>query len=290
MRSLAVVAILLASVSAHASGPARILESYALFASDSLRARGLRVDGADVGVNKGRLVASSLAAPSGRLVASRIQLGRGAVCSAAFAGAGRSRAASCQIAGPHSGTVFADPADTCGMPAIVPPCAKGARLTLEAGTTRVLGAGTYGDLRLGGSGAVLDLTGGRYVVCSLRAIRGVALRVHAPTEIVVLGQLRIDGRSTLGPAPDVVLGPNDVRLLVAGPSVRIGGGAQVSARLCTPSARVALRKATWHGTAVARDIRAADTTIAAVYVEDHEPCAQRSRLRQLFFGDLHVHT
>ena len=43
MRSLAVVATLLATVPAHASGPARILEGYALFASDSLRARGLRV-------------------------------------------------------------------------------------------------------------------------------------------------------------------------------------------------------------------------------------------------------
>ena len=221
MRSFAVVAVLLASVSAHASGPARILEGYALFASDSLRARGLHVDGGDVGVNKGRLVASSLAAPSGRLVASKIRLGRGAVCSTAFGEEVRGNAASCPVA-PFSGSVFADPADTCGMPAIVPSCAKGERLTLKAGTTRVLGAGTYGDLRLGGSGAVLDLTGGRYVFCSLRAIRGVALRVHAPTEIVVLGTLRIDGRSTLGPAPDVVLGPNDVRLLVAGPSVRVG--------------------------------------------------------------------
>ena len=289
MRSFAVVAVLLASVSAHASGPARILEGYALFASDSLRARGLHVDGGDVGVNKGRLVASSLAAPSGRLVASKIRLGRGVICSTAFGGEVRGNAASCPIAS-FSGSVFADPADTCGMPAIVPSCAKGERLTLKAGTTRVLGAGTYGDLRLGGSGAVLDLTGGRYVFCSLRAIRGVALRVHAPSEIVVLGELRIDGRSTLGPAPDVVLGPNDVRLLAAGPSVRVGGGAQVSARMCAPSARVALRKATWHGTAVARDIRAANTTIAAVYAEEHEPCAQRSRLRQLFFGDLHVHT
>jgi hypothetical protein len=84
MRSLAIVAVLLATVSAHASGPARILEGYALFASDSLRARGLRVDGGDVGVNKGRLVASNLTAPSGRLVAGKIRLGRGAVCSTAF--------------------------------------------------------------------------------------------------------------------------------------------------------------------------------------------------------------
>src|SRR5262249_30974893 len=186
MRCLAVVAILLATVPAHAAGPARILEGYALFASDSLRARGLRVDGGDVGVNKGRLVASNLTAPSGRLVASKIRLGRGAACSTAFGGEVRGSAASCPSA-PFSGSVLTDPGDSCGMPAIVPACAKGERLTLKAGTTRVLGAGTYGDLRLGGRGAVLDLTGGRYVVCSLHALRGVALRLPAPSQIVALG-------------------------------------------------------------------------------------------------------
>jgi len=99
MRVLAVVAILLATVSAHAqpSGPARILEGYALFASDSLRARGLHVESSDVGVNKGRLVASSLAAPSGHLVASKMRLGRDAVCSTAFGGEVRRHAASCLV-------------------------------------------------------------------------------------------------------------------------------------------------------------------------------------------------
>src|SRR5262245_44860412 len=292
MRSLALLAVLLASVSARAQpvGPARVLERYALLASESLRARKLRVDGGDLGVNAGRMVASSLTAPAARLVAATMRLGRDAVCGAAFAGEVRSDAASCPTAGPDGGAVFADPADTCGMPAILPACASGERLILEAGSARTLGAGTYGDLRIGGSGAVLDLTGGRYVFCSLRAIRGAELRVHAPTEIVVLDSLRIDGGATLGPAPDVVLGPSDLRVLVAGPSVRVGGGAEVSARLCAPAARVVLKKATWRGTAVARDIRAANTTIAAAYAEERQPCAQRSRLRQLFFGDLHVHT
>ena len=124
MRSLAVVAILYATVSAHAqpSGPARILEGYALFASDSLRARGLRVDGGDIGVNKGRLVASSLEAPSGRLVASTIRLGRGAVCSTAFGGAVRGHATSCPVA-PFSGSIFADP----GTRAACPPSCRPAR-------------------------------------------------------------------------------------------------------------------------------------------------------------------
>src|SRR5262245_27829308 len=132
MRSLALLAVLLVAISAHAQpvGPARILERYALLASESLRARKLRVDGGDLGVNAGRMVASNLTAPSARLVAARMRLGRDAVCNAAFAGEVRSDAASCPTAGPDGGSVVTAPADACGMPAIVPACASGEHLIL----------------------------------------------------------------------------------------------------------------------------------------------------------------
>src|SRR4029453_1942384 len=105
MRSLALLAALLAPVSARAQpvGPARILERYALLASESLRARKLRVDGGDLGVNAGRMVASGLMAPSARLVAARMRLGRDAVCNAAFAGEVRRAAAGRPTAGADGG-------------------------------------------------------------------------------------------------------------------------------------------------------------------------------------------
>jgi hypothetical protein len=146
----------------------------------------------------------------------------------------------------------------------------------------------YGAVLVRGR-VTLDLLGGRYVFCSLRALDGARLLVHAPTDIVVAGSVSLH-RVRLRPAPDLALAPNDVRLFIAGGRVEVADGARVAGRLCAPRAHVLLAASTLAGSAVARRITAAGATVAAPYAEVREPCARRSRLRDVYFGDLHVHT
>jgi hypothetical protein len=186
--------------------------------------------------------------------------------------------------------LLADPADECGVPPSLPACATGTRLVIGAGT-RSLAPGVYGDVVVKGDApAVVDLAGGRYVFCSLRAVRNAALRVHSPTEIVVAKTFVLDRSSSLGAAPDTIVGPADLRLIVGGKSVKVAHGSTLSARTCAPAARLALRDATVRGTVLGRRVRATGSTLTGPYVEDREPCAQRSRLKNVYFGDLHVHT
>ncbi|MGH7896036.1 MAG: DUF3604 domain-containing protein, partial [Candidatus Binatia bacterium] len=275
---------------AFAAAPRRTIESYALLAIESLRAKGLTVESGDVGVNSGGLVASGIKAPGSQLVADSVRLAGRTSCAGVFGDSVRGASAKCAVGGSDGVALFGDPGEACGFPKVQPACATGTKLTVGSGTPRTLAPGVYGDLVVTGkSPAIVDLVGGRYVFCSLRAARRAQVRVHAPTEIVVAGDVLLD-RATVGPAPDVVLGPGDIRIVVAGEGVKLARGTTVTGRVCAPGARLTLRGATLRGSAVARRVRATASTLAAPYTEDREPCAQRSRLRNLYFGDLHVHT
>ncbi len=274
------------------AAPRRTIESYALLATEGLRGRALTIESGDVGVNLGRLVVSGgITAPGSQLVANSVRLGGSTTCAGVYGDTVRGASAGCAAAGSDGPALFDDPGDACGLPKVLPACAEGTKLVVGAGATRTLPAGVYGDLMMSGATpATLDLIGGRYVFCSLRAVRNAQIRVHAPSEIVVLGNVVLDRTSALGAAPDVVLAPGDIRVVTTAKTVKVARGATVTGRLCAPASRLTLRGATLHGSAIGRRVRAAASTLAAPYVEDREPCAQRSRLRNVYFGDLHVHT
>jgi hypothetical protein len=274
------------------AAPRGTIERYAVLATEGIRARSLTVTNGDLGVNLGRIVVTGgLMAPGSQLVADSVRIVGPATCAGVYGDQVRGAPGSCPASGSDGGALFDDPADACGAPRLLPACDDRAKIVVSSGQSRTLVPGVYGDLKVGGAApAVVDLVGGRYVFCSLRAVQNASLRVHAPSEIVVAGSLALDRGSTLGAAPDTVVGPSDVRIVVGGRSAKVVRGSSLAARVCAPGARLAFRDATYHGTAVARRVRAAGATLEAPYTEDREPCAQRSRLRKVYFGDLHVHT
>lgn len=271
--------------------PRPTLDAYAVLATEGLRAKALTVTRGDVGVNLGRLVVSGgITAPDSQLVADGVRVSGAATCTGIFGDLVRGAGAGCPTAGSDGGALFADPADACGMPAVLPACATGTKRAFGAGT-HALAPGVYGDVLVGDDApAIVDLVGGRYVFCSLRAVRNAELRVHAPSEVVVAGTFTLDRSSSLGPAPDTVLGSSDIRLVVGGKSAKVARGSTLTAHACAPAARLTLRGATVRGSVLGRRVRATESSLTGPYVEDRTPCAQRSRLRNVYFGDLHVHT
>lgn len=270
--------------------PRAVIERYAILTAEGLRAKGLTVANGDLGVTRGKLVVTEgLAAPASQLVADAVRITGPAACVGIHADGVEGATASCPRAGDGAGTLFADLHEACGAPPALPACAAGTRLVVETGTARTLPPGVYGDLVVR-DGASVGLRGGRYVFCSLRATRSARVRLHGPAELVVTGSVLLDRGSSLAPDPDIVLGASDVRLITAGKTVKVARGARLVARLCASRARLVLREAVFDGTAVARRARAITSEVAAPYVEEREPCVQRSRLRDVYFGDLHVHT
>jgi hypothetical protein len=280
----------MAALAAPAAGaaPRDALGAYALFATEELRATRLTVTAGDLGVNDGTLVAGrGVRAPDSQLVADRLRLGRGTRCRTRF-GAGRGDAPGCPEGGPHTGPVIPDVSVRCGFPAPFPACDPARRIDVPTRTTRRLASGVYGDLVV--RGGTLELAGGHYVFCRVDVGRRGTIRVEAPVEVDVAGDVRLAARSTVGPSPDVVLAAPDVRLRAAGRRARLGARARLAATVCAPSADLSLRGSTVEGTAVARRIRARATTVGAPYADPRRPCAAYEPLRTAYFGDLHVHT
>jgi hypothetical protein len=271
---------------AQAATARRTLDAYALLASEELRVRALHVRRGDIGVTSGRFIsAGTLDAAGAQVVADRVRLVGGATCAAVLTRTAKGGGPKCPIRRGDPGAVIADLAEACGIPPTLPACNPAHSVSVGRRATRTLPAGAYGDVVV--AGATLELTGGRYVFCSLRAVRRAQVHVHGPSEIIVAGKMGLDG--TLVPAPGVALSPNDVRIFVGGPRVVVRAPDLV-ARVCAPRALVQLGSATVHGSVVGRRIEAAGVTMIAPYSEDREPCTQRNRMRNVYFGDLHVHT
>ncbi len=282
---VAVIVLMLAgSTSARAAAIRDRADAYALFATETLRVQRVTARG-DLAV-QGRLsVGGGLDATGRQLAATSVRVNGAATCAAILAGDVRGAGPTCPDGG--DGGPFPVLPATCGIPADVAPCDRSRKITIKAGATQSLPPGVYGDVVVRGSGATLDLAGGRYVVCSLRVLRGGRVQAYAPIELIADTAV-LSG--IVGGAPGVALAASDVRMLVRGARARIARGADVLGRVCAPSAKLTLAKATLRGSAFARRITAARSTIDTPYAEDLPRCAQHSPTRNAYFGDLHVHT
>lgn len=291
-RSLALVVGL--GIAASASGleaatARRRADAYALVSADTMRLQSMRVAGGDVAVGAGRLtISGGLDAAGRQLVAPVVRISGSATCAAVLGGDVQGAIGTCPPDGAAPTDLVAGLADACELPGTAVACDPARPVLVQQGATRTLAPGRFGDLVVRGAGSTLALTPGRYVVCDLKALRGTTVRALGPVEIVVAGRMTVNG--VVGPTPGVALTANDVRIQLRGPKARLRRGADVTARLCAPAARVTLAQATLRGSVVAQRVTAARATVEAPYAEDRAACSQRSRLRNAYFGDLHVHT
>ena len=297
MRRAAVTAVLvlLARLTpAHALDAPPLLEGYVLFATDALRVAGATVTTGDLGVDHGTLTVSGpLAAPAAQLVGDVVRLRKASQCAGVVGNHVVRPPASCPLAGSLAGAILDDVAGACGLPTPFASCDAAAAITVASGEVRTLAPGTYGAVVVarGPQGpGTLVLTGGEYVFCSLGVRRGAQVQVHTPSRISVVGDVRLDARAQLGPAPGVALTARDIRLFGNGGWLRVLQHAELHGRWCGPGGRATLSGATLDGTVVAGRITAVRSMLAAPYTETRVRCTQHDPLRRAFFGDLHVHT
>ena len=277
------------STPAVAATARRALDAYGLVATHLLRARSLQVTNGDLGVVAGPLYSTGgLTAPGAQIVASTARFSGLSTCAAVLSDDVSGGSAACPTGGAGVPHLFADLTDACGLPTAVPACNSTAPRLVVTDSARRLPPGVYGDVVVSTARAGLDLTGGTYIFCNLRVARGAQVRVHGPSEVRIVGRLLLSG--ALAPAPGVAVSASDIRVQVFGTTVRAARGALLSAVLCAPQATARLTDSTLQGRVVADRIKAVRGTVAAPYAEDRAPCAARSRLRNVYFGDLHVHT
>ena len=279
---------------AAAADASRLVDGYALFATDALRVSGATVTTGDLGVDRGTLsVSGALAAPAAQLVGDVVRLRKASQCAGVIGNRVLRPAPSCPLTGSLAGAIIDDVPAACGLPTPLPSCDTSAAVTVASGETRTLAPGRYGVVVVarGPQGpGTLVLTGGEYVFCSLGVRRGAQVQVHTPSRVSVVGDVRLDPRSRLGPAPGVALTARDVRLFGGTGRLRVLQRAELHGRWCAPAGRATLSGATLDGTVVASRITAVRSTLGAPYTEARTPCALHDPLRRAFFGDLHVHT
>ena len=291
--TLSLLALALLATTAAPAGAvvSQSLDAYSLFALDTMRVRNLRAGDGDLGVNGGAFVVrGSLTAPTAQVVAGSAEVGAGGSCSAVFANSVGSSGPGCAAAGAAPQPIVADPAGACGFPASFPACDDAAPVVVGAGR-RVLAPGVYGDVVVKSSGApaTLELTGGSYVFCNLRVGRHGEVRVRTATQIQVAGVAKLGVDSVIAPV-DGTTDQSAARIYVAGKSVTLDREARVQGSICAPSAKLKINRSRIQGAAVAREIRAAGATVLRPYEEPRAACADHNPLRNLYFGDLHVHT
>ncbi len=267
------------------------LDAYSLFATDGMRVRNLRAGDGDLGVNAGAFVArGTFAAPTAQIVADRADLGTGGACGALYANTAIGAGPTCTGAGAAPTPIIADVPTACGYPSSFPACNDAARLVVRAGRT-VLPPGVYGDVVVKSPGALatLELTGGSYVFCSLRVGRHGEVRFRGPSQIHVAGVMKLGVGAQLAPV-DGIAEPLAADVWVAGKSTTLDRDSRVLATVCAPAAKLKLNRSRVEGAAVAKEIRASGATVLRPYVEVRAACADQNPLRNLYFGDLHVHT
>ncbi len=252
------IATVLLAVGSSAWAQSTDLDTYALFAADALRARGLRVPAGDVGVNDGPLwVTDALSGPDTTVVADLVRVGRRSRCLGILADQVAEPTSGCAAVGDFAGPLVSDVAAACGFPSEPPACDPSNDVDVRHDETRTLPPGIYGDLRVAGGGAGkgrVVFEGGDYVFCGIRTSRKSELEFAAPATIFVEEDVTLGTSSTTGPASGE---PADVRLFVGGGSVRVARRAEVTARLCAPDARVSLTSGSEvTGSFVAKLIRA----------------------------------
>lgn len=288
--SLLVLALLALAAPARAT-VSQSLDAYALLALDTMRVRNLAAGDGDLGVNQGSFtVRGTLTAPTAQVVAGSADVGSANTCSGVYANAVGSSGPNCAAAGAAPQPIVADVPGACGYPASFPACDGAASIVVGAGR-RVLPPGVYGDVvvKSPGAPATLELTGGSYVFCNLRVGRHGEVRVRGTSDVAVAGVVKLGVGASIAPA-DGMAGPLAMRLLVAGKSVTFDREARLDGVLCAPAAKLKMNRSRVQGAAIAREIRAAGATVLRPYEESRAACADHNPLRNLYFGDLHVHT
>jgi len=260
IRCCVAIGVGLFAAGASAAGPSTRLDDYVLFAASELRAKTLRVDRGDVGVNAGALVIhGTLDAPDSVVVAATVLLDGQSRCAALFAGMPVVDGSQCAPAQAFTPPIVPDVAAACGLGAEDTSCDPGSPIIIDRDQTLTLSPGVYGAVEVhagAGHAGSLVLMGGSYVFCSLRVARNATLEADGPVDVLIdHGDLRLSTGSRLVPGAE--LGAADVVLQTTGAAVSFGRRTSVSARLCAPLAELHLEDdARLEGSFVAGSIRA----------------------------------
>jgi cysteine-rich repeat protein len=234
--------------------PSSNLDDYVLFAEQSIRTKGLRVADGDIGVNQsgGRLDAPkfpAIAAPNSTVASDIVRIDESSQCMELFANTVIRTGPSCGPAMPFVTPIIADLQAACGFPDPFPACNPANPVVVKPGETRVLAPGVYGNVFVKSgsfSGVVipgtLELTGGVYVFCNLRAGRNSRILFDSASVVNVVGIVNIGNNTFTGPAPGSGITADDIRFFVNGGSVHFSRISDVVMRLCAPFAKLKVTK------------------------------------------------
>jgi cysteine-rich repeat protein len=247
-RALLIAAVLLPGVSR--AQPSSNLNDYVVFAESSITTKGMTVADGDIGVNAsgGRLDAPkspAIDAPNSVVASDIVRIEGGSHCTTLYANTVISTGAFCGPGTPFTTPIIPSLATACGFPAVFPACDQANDVTVNAGEVRVLAPGVYGDARVKSgrfSGVLipgtLQLTGGSYVFCSLRASRGTRVVFQAPSQVDIAGKMNLGNDSFTGPDVGSGLVADDIVIYSNSGSAHIARFTDTVMRLCAPFARL----------------------------------------------------
>ncbi|HZP40751.1 MAG TPA: hypothetical protein VFD84_04470 [Candidatus Binatia bacterium] len=268
-------------VPSRAAAQSTDLDSYALFAIQEIRAKGLKVvGGGDVGVNNpdGELrVHSRLDAPGSEISADTVRTLSAASCATLFANSAHPTICTFQHPFVTPFPNLADLRTACGFPDPFPACGvNGPNFVVNRGETLVLPPGTYGTVEVKGSpnAGVLVFDGiGDYDFCSLTIGRKAQLlfrsAVQGPVNVHVTGDVtgddvdpQLGNGSFTGPEAGSALSPSDIHLFANGALVNFSRRSKVKLNLCAPNAMMSVTQgAQLTGTFVAASIHTEHVTV-----------------------------
>ena len=268
--SLLALPVLLATLATPALAQVPAPDDFVLFADDTIRARGLDVQSGDVGANLSITATKPLQAPVSRIVTDAVSLHPGSTCDALLATRGQTTP-DCGPAGPVTLPIIANVGAACGITSPLPTQCVGQApgIAVGHGVTQTKNPGTYGDVDVAGGGhgrGTLRLSAGTYTFCSLTLHRNAQLLALGPVTIQVVGGIKFDNGSDVGPEPSGA-SPCQVRIFTNGTRVRISRKASVAAILCAPNALLELTVgAHLHGAFFANAVKTDKVTLV------HETC------------------
>ncbi len=266
-RAIAASTLVYLAAGSAGAGPSNILNTYSLFAQESIHIRTLTLSG-NMGVNLGLLYMRGTVLSQGDMAADLVHMDSGTACHNLFANAvvGPALSSCPKIVGatvPHP--IITDLAEECGFQAPATSCSHDPTkdVFVDHDETRVLEPGTYGNLTVEGGGAgpaLLKLTGnGLYHFCSVRVGRNGSVRFQAPATVFIDGDSRISNAVAVG--PDTSLGnaappPGAIKWLVEGAQARFSRHGSISLYACAPNAKMIIGSSTsLTGRFVAKTIR-----------------------------------
>ncbi len=248
--------------------PSSNINDYVLFATGTIKTKGVNISDGDVGVNNpgGRLIAPRFFNGPNSVVASdRVRFDKNpsnTVLQQLYANTVEQYG---PAPTPFTPPIIADVPMACGFPNPFPPCAPGVDVDVPVGVTTVLAPGTYGKVRVHGtsvSAGNLVLTGGTYVFCDLKVSRTAQVRVQNPSTIDVLGRVTFGPDTFFGPDTGSGLVASDIQLYASGQLVKLTRNSFSNVHICAPNAKLRLSQGGTHvGVYVAGFIRTEEVTL-----------------------------